>query len=260
MTDPLIPMAQPRVLLVIGTFAAVPYVHLHLESRRRFYPDVPVIIHDDCSPAADQLRQLCSVYGAEYLSSEERLPPNAGDLRATLCAIQQAYSRKADLAVKISRRFIPLMDWVPSLQETAWQAQAATYSQRDKGSHLGFRTECIAFHAATWIKAAALIEAEIQALETSFQLVEPFLHQIARELYQPSAHCAARQAESVLDSDDGYCPWSWMGDDRTQRNASWIWHQSDSLLDYARLSQAYGLAYQMEDFIDPNMGYGQGYR
>ena len=37
--------------LVVGTFAAVPYIHLHLEARRRFYPHVPLLVHDDASPA-----------------------------------------------------------------------------------------------------------------------------------------------------------------------------------------------------------------
>ena len=45
----------PKVAVVVGTFAAVPYVHLHLEARRRFYPEVPLLVHDDGSPKSAEL-------------------------------------------------------------------------------------------------------------------------------------------------------------------------------------------------------------
>ena len=41
---------RPKIAVVIGTFASVPYVHLHLELLKRNNPEVPVMVHDDCSP------------------------------------------------------------------------------------------------------------------------------------------------------------------------------------------------------------------
>ena len=38
--DPVVIFARPpSVGLVVGTFASVPYIHLHLEARRRFTPN-----------------------------------------------------------------------------------------------------------------------------------------------------------------------------------------------------------------------------
>ena len=251
--------------MVVGTFAAVPYIHLHLESRRRFYPDVPCLVHDDCSPAAERLRELCAEYGATYASPPERLSPNCGDLTASLLAIQSAQSLNLDLAVKMSRRFIPLTDWVPQLQHTAYHTQYATYSNRDDGHGLGFRTECVAFHAPAWADNdyTTQIERAIQDEGMPFTLVEPLLHDLVRVVHARTQCGANREYERLYPRDhgpDSYGVWQWLGHNRKQRHPSWLWHQADTLLDYHRLSQAYGLSYRHEDFADPNMGYGQGFR
>ena len=66
--------------LVVGTFAAVPYVHLHLEARRRLYPHVPLLVHDDASPKQGELRRLCEEYGCEFESNDIRQPACIGDI------------------------------------------------------------------------------------------------------------------------------------------------------------------------------------
>jgi len=55
----------PEPGLVVGTFAAVPFVHLQLEAHRRLYPHVPILVHDDASPCGAQLRRLCTDCGAD---------------------------------------------------------------------------------------------------------------------------------------------------------------------------------------------------
>jgi cephalosporin hydroxylase len=52
--------------LMVGTFAAVPYIHLQLEARRRLYPHVPLLVHDDGSTKRDDLQRLCAEYGCEF--------------------------------------------------------------------------------------------------------------------------------------------------------------------------------------------------
>jgi hypothetical protein len=59
---------QPAVGLVIGTFAAVPYIHLALESWRLNYPAIPLLVSDDGSPNRDELHALCQRYGADFVS------------------------------------------------------------------------------------------------------------------------------------------------------------------------------------------------
>lgn len=55
--------SSSRIGMIIGTFAAVPYVHLQLEARRRMYPEVPLLVHDDSSKQQERLRKLCAEYG-----------------------------------------------------------------------------------------------------------------------------------------------------------------------------------------------------
>src|ERR1700677_25728 len=97
--------------LVVGTFAAVPYVHMHLEARRRFYPDVPLIVHDDASPNQRDLRRLCADYGCEFESNDTRRPLCIGDVSCLLGGLLWAKHIGLDIVVKMSRRFVPLRDW-----------------------------------------------------------------------------------------------------------------------------------------------------
>ena len=60
-------LADPLSIgVVIGTFAAVPYIHLHLEAWRRLFPHIRLLVHDDASPEQERLRRLCAEYGCEF--------------------------------------------------------------------------------------------------------------------------------------------------------------------------------------------------
>jgi hypothetical protein len=264
MTDFLIPTARPRVLLVIGTFAAVPYIHLQLESRRRFYPDVPTIIHDDCSPVAGPLRELAAEYGAEFYCTPRRLSHQPGDTHASLHAIRCAAERGVELAVKLSRSFVPLTNWVPQLQHTAYESQYATYSNWDDGYGLGFRTEAIAFHPPSWLSdpsVRARMEQVVQVGTRAYGGVEVFLHILAREVHARTQCGANRAYERLYPRDPGtnaYGFWHWVGTNRKRRQPTLLWHHADAALDYYRVSQIYGLPYRYEEFLDPNLGLGLG--
>ena len=260
--DRLITNPQPRPLLVVGSFAALPYIHLHLESRKRFYPDVPMVIHDDASPFTSQLQDICVAYQVNFFSPRERIGHQSGDLAASLLAIQSAQALGCDLAVKMSRSFIPLTNWVPQLQDVAARTQYATYSHRCRGYGFGFRSECVAFHAPTWSeRCEEQIERAVEAGRESFDCVEVFLHRLARQV-QTDTQCRANQSYELLyprDPDtNAYGIWPWLGDDGTAKQPGCLWHRADSSLDYYRLSLAYGLDYRQEDFSDPNMGCGVG--
>ena len=253
---------QPSILLAIGTFAAVPYVHLHLEARRRFYPDVPCVVHDDASPFAAQLQELCAAYNAHFFAPRQRLPPQCGDLSTMLLGIQSAQELGIDLAVKMSRRFIPVTDWTPQLRHLASRTQYATYCNWDEGHGFGLRSECVAFHAPTWAAEewSGDLERAIAGGPETFGYVEGYLHNLARRV-QARTQCAAnREYEALypppLES-SAYGVWPWLGHNRKMRQPWYLWHDMDTSLDYYRLSLAFGLSYRHEDFWDPNMGSGQ---
>ena len=74
--------APGEIGLVIGTYGAVPYIHLQLESVRRFHPGMKVLVVDDCSPDAEALRKICAEYGAELHVNEKRMGHVPGDMQA----------------------------------------------------------------------------------------------------------------------------------------------------------------------------------
>lgn len=251
---------SPSVGIVIGTFAATPYIHLQLEMRRRHYGSVPLLVNDDGSPAGDRLRGLCRDYGADFDSNPRRLRRQVGDLSAFCHGFAWAEQLELEILVKLSRRFITCHNWIPALQALAFESQMPTFSQCCDHFNFGFRTECIAVHCRSWRNSGAVerIRGHVERDEPVF--VEGFVHQLARDT--AAVGCArARQYVRLyprLPDRDGYAPWPIMADRRVTRLPDVLWHDCDCPIDYYRIARLCGLNYGIEDFEDPNHGCGLG--
>lgn len=252
--------ARPRVAVVIGSFAALPYVHLHLEARRRFYPEVPLLVHDDASPCAGELEALCRGYGAELAVNVERYPACKGDLTAMAGGLLWAQELGVELLVKMSRRFVPCMRWVDDLVALAEESQYATYSAWTKTFNYGFRTECLAFAVEEWIGRELLHELIGLIFSPHEPFVEGHLHNMARRAAVRNTE-AARAYDAALGARprdrDGYAPWPFLRTDRLEKNGDFLWHDWAHPRDYARKAEEWGLPYGEKDFADPNMGLGK---
>ncbi len=251
----------PSVGLVIGTFAATPYVHLHLESRARNYPHMPVLVHDDGSPKRDELQKLCERYGGDFISAPQRTRPTIGDLSTFVDGLDWAHERQITLLVKMSRRFIPFYNFSPELFRLAYESQSATFSHRCLHFNFGFRTECIALHVETWRKSGALDKMRSLVERNEPVFVEGLIHNLARDI-QRAGVCDAnreyvRNHPQPPDA-DAYAVWSIMNDRRTTRKDDVLWHDCDDAQDYARAAVLFHLPYGRNDFRDPNQGYGTG--
>ena len=178
-TDRLIFTEQPSVLLVVETFAAVPYVHLHLESRRRFYPDVPIIVHDDGSDETARLqdivcrlrRQLLLAPGEPRTGPARPLRPPAGrSVRAAL---------GLDLAVQMSHDFVPSPTGCRSC--STWPRRRSTPPTAARGT----RAACGASASPSTRRAGRSRDAEARmerAIESGLSGDRPvgdFLHDLA---------------------------------------------------------------------------------
>jgi hypothetical protein len=245
--------------LVIGTFAAVPYIHLQLEARRRLYPHVPLLVHDDGSPKRDDLQRLCAEYGCEFECNDSRRPCNVGDVSCLLGGLLWAQRNGFDIIVKMSRRFIPLRDWTTELQELALASQYPTYSSFCKTYGLGFRSECVGMAVNEWVANRAHEHLAALAMAPERPFVEGALHQIAKRMADFRCRRAMQWDEiHGLRPDDraGYAPWEFMGTDRHERYPQFLWHDWARADDYSQQAQQWDLPYTMEDFIDPNQGFG----
>lgn len=254
----IIETAQPAVGLVIGTFAAVPYVHLQLESRRRNYPKLPVLVHDDGSALHGELSDLCLKYRADFVAAKERHPHFVGDLAAFVAGFDWARQNGVEVLVKFSRRFVPLYDWVPELQGQAYMTQYATYSSRCIYYGFGFRTECVAMHVQSWFANHAVDGIREQVLAGQGCFVEKFIHDLARAVHQNNCE-QNRECEKFAgkpESTAAYGDWLLSGISRHLPRPNVLWHNYAAPEVYAAQAQAYGLKYAAQDFFDPNQGYG----
>jgi hypothetical protein len=251
----------PSVGLVVGTFASVPYIHLHLEARRRFYPDLPLLVHDDGSPMANELRRLCDDYDSEFETNDSRQPPCIGDISCFIGGLLWGKEEGIDILVKMSRRFVPIENWVPGLQALAMSSQYATYCSYTETFGFGFRSECVGLAVGEWIAHGMHRTLAGAAVTPGTPFVEALIHGLARRL----AEVRCSQARS-WDEDrghrpsnrDGYAPWDFMGTDRCTQYATHLWHNSASPADYFRHAKQWGLPYVEQDFVDPNQGFGNG--
>ncbi|HWE96463.1 MAG TPA: hypothetical protein VG269_21050 [Tepidisphaeraceae bacterium] len=260
-SSPIYSSPGPSIGLVVGTFAAVPYVHLQLESRRRHYPHIPLLVNDDGSPMGDELRELCGRYDAACISNSHRLRQTVGDLSAYVNGFDWAASLGLDILVKFSRRFIPLHDWSKGLQDLAFESQLPTFSQSCDHFNFGFRTECIGFHCQSWRASGAYERVREQVARNEPIFVEGFLHQLARQTAAESACEASREyvrRHPRPPDRDGYAAWNLMPARRTTRRADLLWHDADGPFDYARAAAAMGLGYVERDFEDANQALGVG--
>lgn len=249
----------PSFGIVIGTFAAVPYVHLHLEACRRFYPDVPLLVHDDGSPVSARLAELCREHGADFERNTERFPPCQGDLSAFAGGFLWARGRGVEVLLKLSRRFVPISDWRPSLTTLALESQYATYNAWTTSFNFGFRTECVAMAVGEWFRLMLVAEIAKRITEPGEPFVEGFIHDLARRAARFNCQAAreydARVGQRPPDK-NGYAVWEWMGGDRRARSENFLWHNCAQPRDYHALGKQWGLPYSPEDYADPNAGFG----
>jgi len=244
--------------VVIGTFAAVPYIHLHLEIAKKFYPQVPILIHDDGSKQKSVLQALCQKYGVElYAAPKRRERWGVGDLCSFYEGLLFAERKNLNLLVKFSRRFIPLSnDWlgIIRLHEIT---RGKTFSHFCEHYGFGFRTECCGFDVKAWSTQIKQIKNEID--NYGGQLIEALVHEHARKVHNETNDLIYQKHYNSAPKHDGcdrYIMWPWMEEWRRTKSIRRLWHEPDTSLDYTRAAMLMGLSYTQQDFQDPNMGEG----
>jgi hypothetical protein len=246
--------------MVIGTFAALPYIHLQLEARRRMYPDVPLLIHDDGSSQAGELNALAQRYGAEFVTFPPRKRHHLGDLNVYPAALRWCRERGFRYLLKISRRWLWQTDWRDDLRALFGATDAPTVSNYSASYGFGFRTECVAFDVKYWACQGFFDDVQDRIREERHVFVEHYIHRWAERLSGEGTQKWLKwQAEHPTASDrQGYAPWDLMGTCRLQTNPTRLWHDSNPMEDYVALSQRWSLPYSVADFFDPNAGEGIG--
>jgi hypothetical protein len=242
--------------LVIGTYGAVPYIHLSLECRKRFYPDIPTLISDDCSPSSDSLKSLCDTYKADFITNQKHMPDHYGDLSAFVNGFKWAKEKNIDLLLKISRRFIPMFDWSKELIQCYNDSEASTYSNYCSNYGFGFRTECVGLHVPTWFKLGLVDEMDKKLSELSGGLfMEGYIHNLAQgAMWNTSGKATQWFIDNEVPKERlGYCPLPFMGTNRAIKKPNVLWHDYTHPLYYLAKSQEFGIFdYKPESFYNIN--------
>ena len=246
--------------LVIGTYAALPYIHLQLEARKRLYLNVPTLVHDDGSRQGAELEALSKEYGAEFTTHPVRHRQHLGDLSVYAVGLEWAKRRRLRFLHKVSRRWIWRVDWRESLLRLFEDSEAPTLSNFTEAFDFGFRTECIAFDIDRWSCEVFMEDVQERIDSRAEVFVESYMHKWAGTFADTaSSRWHAWNALRALPPHrQGYAPWPLMGTCRRTRNPNYLWHDCNPAEDYAALAADWGLPYGVEDFHDPNVGAGSG--
>ena len=246
-------LQPPRIGLVIGTFAALPHIHLQLEAWKRNSHDVPLLVVDDHSHQRLALQALCHRYGAEFFSSAERRGHTTGDMHVFGQAIEWAEAQGLDLAVKMSRRWVPLLPWAEDLQALAMESQYPTFSSRCVFHNFGFRSECVAMHVPSWRQYGGLDFICAEILEKRQVLVEAVIHAAARKVHEHvrAASDPYEASHPHPPGAGGYGMWPLMGQSRVQSRADVLWHECSHAHEYHRALLQWGIDdYRSVEFLD----------
>lgn len=220
------------------------------------------------------LNLLAKSYGKEFTSTQSRRAVAVGDLAAFAAAILWAEENEIDIVVKCSRRFIINKPWVTGLRALMVNSGYATASAPCARFKFGFRSELVAMHVPSW-RASGAYEQMAEAVRKNVPydgLPEAWYHHRAREVHRyahyPDPNTSHYDDVNHPDCDmliaseiafprpDGYAAFAWwmdvMGVARTQPIQGVLWHDLATEWDYWRLSEEFGLSYELDEFkVEP---------
>lgn len=94
------------IAFCIGAYKLVDFVHLGLKQLRLLSPDSPVLVSDDAAPESGSIKAIAEGLGAQYRGATKRRGHFSGDVQAFVNSLAFAEAVGADVAVKVSQRFI----------------------------------------------------------------------------------------------------------------------------------------------------------
>ena len=221
--------------LVIGTYAALPYIHLQLEA-------------------------LALEYGAEFFTHAVRHHHHLGDFSVYPVGLTWAMRRGLPYLLKISRRWIWQVDWRSDLLGLFAETGTSTVSNYTQSYAFGFRIECVAFDVKRWACDAFLEDVQEHIDGRIHVFVENYIHVWAQRFAETGSPKWREWSidNPVPEERNGYAPWPLMGTCRQSKHPTRLRHDSESPQESAALAVSWGLPNNEENFRDPNEGEGSG--
>lgn len=97
---------MPKLAFTISSYRLHDFVKLGLKQLHKLSPDSPILVSDDRGPESEMIRQTAEEHGATYRSPTKRRGHFSGDFQAIVNSMAFAEAAGADVAIKVSQRFI----------------------------------------------------------------------------------------------------------------------------------------------------------
>lgn len=95
-----------KLAFTISSYRLTSFVKLGILQIRKFVPDADILISDDNAQESESIRQVAITYGCHYIASKTRRGHFASDLQSIVNSLVFGQACGADIALKISQRFI----------------------------------------------------------------------------------------------------------------------------------------------------------
>jgi hypothetical protein len=99
-------MSSVRIAYTIGAYRLVSFIKLSILQLRKLDPDCSILISDDPSGESPHIQNLAKETGCEYRGARVRRGHFAADFQSLVNALVFAEACGANVAVKVSQRFI----------------------------------------------------------------------------------------------------------------------------------------------------------
>lgn len=110
---------ESKIAFTIGAYGLPQFVELNILYLRRLFPEAPILISDDVSDKSGEIKEVADRHLCDYVVSGKRRQHFAGDMQAAVNAVAFGQATNADIAVKISQRFILLRPYCVEVVQRA---------------------------------------------------------------------------------------------------------------------------------------------
>lgn len=262
-SDPAYP-ADPRKLkigVVLSTCGSIPFVDLGIHFLKKVNGIENILIHDDHSDEAIQLKELAQKNGAYFFSTVNKLPymknvTTLGDTSAFYEGLKWAKSLDLDILVKFSRRFIPCFNWSNSLRKLVVESDGVTFSSKCIKDRFSFRTEGLAMNVDAWSSNEVLANMAFYLNSSMPMHAEYWFGELAKMIdWQnfSNKYFNYRMSHYKCFDESGYVNWrDVLGINRYSqdgRAGTVLWHMYSTPEDYWKIAESvFPGKYKVEDF------------
>lgn len=223
-----------RAGVVLSHYGMPKIIDLQIRLIRATCGDVPLLVHDDHSPNADELKAICASHNVPVVQhGSSQLGHASGCVASVYQGLKWAKERELTVLCKLSQRFLVTRDnWLQKGASDLLKSGRSTLSDA-----------CIEGKTALPIRSEAML-----LLVEKWTQEHILKHLRPRRLYPYSAE--AWYSKALQKIGGGFATWSLLGGpSRVRKVDGVLWHCANSAADYHKLAAEYGVDLGPDFFV-----------